>query len=58
MSKKKKNRHFIVKVLSWGAISAVFTLAISYITKGYWEPHENIKFIEFATIVLTIIEDA
>lgn len=55
---KKKRRHVIVKIVSWGFLTAAFTVAISYFTRGYWEPEKNVHFIEFATIVLTLCEDA
>jgi hypothetical protein len=54
----KKKRHFCIKIVTWGLVSAAFTAVVSYFTRGYWEPTQNLHFIEFATCAMTLLEDA
>lgn len=55
---KKKKRPYWWRVFFWSALSAAFTFGVSYLTRGLWEPEKNIHFVEFATIIMTMAEEA
>lgn len=54
---KRRKRPIWVRVVFWSVITGSSTAVLSWITRGYWDAGDNIHFVEFATIVLTMAEE-